>query len=236
MERREKGYGREAEKASAEKTGKFMDIRLGWQKIQEHLGMDKLFLILLAGVLLLLSSFPFGKETKNSGAGGQQAKNTAYDDAGGSGNFSTDGGNDGGQAQSGSAGYAALLEKRLEEVLLSVDGVGEVRVMITLKNNGEKLLQSDLVLEHSNTSETDSAGGSRNLQEGREEHSTVILNDGAGGSPYITRETAPEIEGVLVVAQGAGSASVKSEIYEAVQALFNVPAHKIKVLKGVLEN
>ena len=64
----------------------------------------------------------------------------------------------------------------------------------------------------------------------------MILNDGTRDSPYVTRETAPEIEGVLVVAQGAGSSSVKTEIYEAVQALFNVPAHKIKVLKGVLEN
>ena len=117
-----------------------------------------------------------------------------------------------------------------------MDGVGNVRVMITLKNNGEKQLQSDTVRERSSTGETDSAGGSRTVQEGREEYSTVILNNGTGDGPYVTRETAPEIEGVLVVAQGAGSSSVKTEIYEAVQALFNVPAHKIKVLKGVLEN
>lgn len=236
MERREKGYGRETEKASAEKTGKFTDIRLGWQKIQAHLGMDKLFLILLAGVLLLLSSYPFGKESKRGDTDGQQAADAANQGGSGAGGFGADAGTGGGQIQSGSAGYAAWLEKRLEEVLLTVDGVGEVKVMITLKDNGEKQIRSDTVREHSDTSETDSAGGSRNLQEVREEYSTVILNDGTGDSPYVTRETAPEIEGVLVVAQGAGSASVKSEIYEAVQALFNVPAHKIKVLKGVLEN
>ncbi len=236
MAQRDREFGKETGKASAEKTGRLMDIRLSWRKIQEHLGMDKLFLILLAGVLLLLSSFPFGKESKNGDTGGQEAENSAYDGGSGPGDLGTDTDAGGGQIQSGSAGYAAWLEKRLEEVLLTVDGVGEVKVMITLKNNGEKQIRSDTVREHSSTSETDSAGGSRNLQEVREEYSTVILNDGTGDSPYVTRETAPEIEGVLVVAQGAGSASVKSEIYEAVQALFNVPAHKIKVLKGVLEN
>lgn len=228
------GGAAKREAGSAKKDGKFMDLRSGWRKIREHLGMDKLFLILLAGVLLLFSSFPFGKETKKGGIGGQQAENISDDGSAGSGNFEADA--DGGQIQSGTAGYAAWLEKRLEAVLLSVDGVGEVKVMITLKNNGEKQLQSDTVRERSNTSETDSAGGSRNVQEGREEYSTVILNDGSGDSPYVTRETAPEIEGVLVVAQGAGSASVKTEIYEAVQVLFNIPVHKIKVLKGVLEN
>lgn len=228
-------FAKEKETGDEEK-GRFADIRSGWRKIQEHLGMDKLFLILLAGVLLLLSSYPFGKGTKNGGTGGQQVENTAYDGVSGLGSSGADTDAGGGQTQNGSAGYAAWLEKRLEAVLLSVDGVGEVKVMITLKDNGEKQLRSDTVREHSNTNETDSAGGSRSVQEGREEYSTVILNDGTGDSPYVTRETMPEIEGVLVVAQGAGSASVKSEIYEAVQALFNVPAHKIKVLKGVLEN
>lgn len=219
---------------AAEKTGSFMDIRLGFQKIREHMGMDKLFLIFLAGVLLLLSAVPFGKEKKSGSPGGQQAENTAYDNGGSQEGFGAGAG--GGQSRNDSAGYVAWLEERLETVLLSVDGVGEVCVMITLKDNGMKQLQSDTVREHSSTGETDSAGGSRSIQEGREEYSTVILNDGTADSPYITRETTPEIEGVLVVAQGAGSTAVKTEIYEAVQALFNVPAHKIKVLRGVLEN
>lgn len=230
-----RGDGSEnAEKSTDEKSGSFMDIRLGFRKIQEHMGMDKLFLILLAGILLLLSAVPFGKKEKSGSPDGQQTENTLYDNGGGQGSYAAGSGS--GQSQDDSAGYAAWLEKRLETVLLSVDGVGEAQVMITLKDKGMKQLQSDTVREHSNTGETDSAGGSRSIQQGREEYSTVILNDGTGNGPYITRETAPEIEGVLVVAQGAGSTAVKTEIYEAVQALFNVPAHKIKVLKGVLEN
>lgn len=45
------------------------------------------------------------------------------------------------------------------------------------------------------------------------------------------KELAPEIEGILVLADGADRATVKAEIVDAVQALFPLPAHKIKVLK-----
>ena len=41
----------------------------------------------------------------------------------------------------------------------------------------------------------------------------------------------PEIEGVLVVAEGAGSGTVNRTVTEIVQALFGVEAHKVKVVK-----
>ena len=57
------------------------------------------------------------------------------------------------------------------------------------------------------------------------------LSGGSGGTPYVIQERVPEVEGVLVLADGAGSATVKAQIAEAVQALFPVEAHKIRVLK-----
>ena len=40
----------------------------------------------------------------------------------------------------------------------------------------------------------------------------------------------PQVEGVLVSCEGAGKGTVNAEITEALQALFNLEAHKIKVL------
>ena len=45
-----------------------------------------------------------------------------------------------------------------------------------------------------------------------------------------------EIVGVVVMADGAENIQVKTQIYEAVEALFEVPVHKIKVLKRVASN
>ena len=45
------------------------------------------------------------------------------------------------------------------------------------------------------------------------------------------KEMRPEISGVVVTADGGGSPTVQAEISAAVEALFDVPSHKIKVLK-----
>ena len=45
----------------------------------------------------------------------------------------------------------------------------------------------------------------------------------------------PEVEGVLVVAEGADSSVVKKNITEAVEVLFGIDAHRIKVGKKKAE-
>ena len=40
-----------------------------------------------------------------------------------------------------------------------------------------------------------------------------------------------EITGVVVIAKGCGTGSVDLDILNAVQVLFDVPAHKIKIMK-----
>ena len=45
------------------------------------------------------------------------------------------------------------------------------------------------------------------------------------------QELEPRVEGVIVIAEGGGNAQVKQNILEAVEALFPVEAHKIKIMK-----
>ena len=59
-----------------------------------------------------------------------------------------------------------------------------------------------------------------------EEKSTVLTSE----VPYLTKELTPEVEGVVVVLSGAEGNAVLA-ITEAVQALFDVPAHKVKIIK-----
>lgn len=46
-------------------------------------------------------------------------------------------------------------------------------------------------------------------------------------------EQTQEVLGIIISADGGGSAVVKAEISEAMEALFGLPSHKIKVLKRV---
>ena len=50
-------------------------------------------------------------------------------------------------------------------------------------------------------------------------------------TPYVVSEEYPAVRGVLVIAEGGGNPVTIQEIQEAVMALFQVGANKIKVVK-----
>lgn len=129
--------------------------------------------------------------------------------------------------------YEAELEKKLADILSNVDGAGAVSVMITLDESEEIVLQTDSSLESNITNETDSDGGQRTVNSNSYSYSTVLSGSSSNGEPYIIKQIYPKVAGVVVIAEGAGSAEIQSQISEAVQALFDIPAHKIKVLKAV---
>ena len=59
----------------------------------------------------------------------------------------------------------------------------------------------------------------------------TVYQDGSQGTPFVVKTITPKVEGVLVVAEGAGKGNMTSEITQIAQALFGVEAHKIKVLE-----
>ena len=128
--------------------------------------------------------------------------------------------------------YERYLEEKTSCILEDVEGVGEVTVMITLKSDGQKIIEKDQSSSSQSTDEEDSSGGTRSVED-RSSDKTSIYEQTADGSstPYVSKELAPEVEGVVVIADGGDNAVVAQNITEAVQALFGVEAHKIKIMK-----
>ena len=124
------------------------------------------------------------------------------------------------------------LENKLEDILSSMQGVGKVKVMITLADSGEEIIEKDIPADRSNMTEMDSTGGSRNTNEINTQETTVYVTNAAGEKiPYVINKKSPLIEGVTVVAQGGDSILVKKCISDAIQALFGIEEHKIIVVK-----
>jgi stage III sporulation protein AG len=118
------------------------------------------------------------------------------------------------------------LETRLVETLSAVEGVGKVKVMITLKSSKESVVNKDTPYEESE--EKDGESTKKTVTNGEE---TVLIEEDGESVPYVVKELEPEIEGVVVIAQGGANASIQQNITEAVTALFDVPVNKVKVLK-----
>ena len=128
--------------------------------------------------------------------------------------------------------YIQYWEDKLEETLSCVDGVGKVRVLITLQNSEQKIVEKDGPEEYTDTEEEDASGGMRTIGESRIEKSTVYTSDGQGGNiPYVVMTIPPSVEGVVVIAQMADQVSAAQNIIEAIQVLFDIDANKIKIVK-----
>lgn len=182
---------------------------------------NQLLILLLSGILLLVIVFP----VPDSGAGDSAA--------GSAGSLSADStAADAAADTSGTGEYEAYLEEKTAQTLRQVSGVGEVTVMITLKSGGQKIIEKDQSNTVQTTEEEDSSGGTRAVED-QSSDKTSIYTQGADGSsaPYVSKELSPEIEGVVVIVDGGDDAVVIQNITEAVQALFGVEAHKIKIMK-----
>ena len=120
--------------------------------------------------------------------------------------------------------YLKKMEQRLETVLKSISGAGKVSVFINVENTGEKILATDLKTELEESEEE------RQKETKQQKEETVVFAEQDDRqSPYVVEEKMPMPVGILVIAEGARDESVKMEIYEAVKALFGLPAHRIKI-------
>ena len=61
--------------------------------------------------------------------------------------------------------------------------------------------------------------------------SLVHFSEGETESVFGTTNVGQKVSGVVVVAEGAGSASVNARISDAVKALFSIDVHKISIVK-----
>ncbi len=102
--------------------------------------------------------------------------------------------------------YAAELEKKCEDVISMIEGAGRVKVMLTLSDGGTTYP----VTEKSGTGER-----------------TVS----SSGKLAVAKEAYPKVRGVIVVASGADSQTVRENIVNAVAAVTGASLHSICVFK-----
>ena len=122
------------------------DFKAFWQRFKsgENGGKgqkDRFMLLALVGLLILVAVWPVGgKSGKTSGqteASVEKKQETSY-------NYTDQ--------------YAAVMESRLKSMLESVEGAGEVKVMITLKNNGEQVVEKDRTYSENKTGQGEQSG------------------------------------------------------------------------------
>ena len=113
----------------------------------------------------------------------------------------------------------AAMERQMEEIVGCIDGVGRVKVMLTLRTGPTLSLASD-------QDET------LRDAEMRTESQILKLNRGSGMQEVVvTQQRYPVFQGAVIVCDGAGNSAVRLQVTEAVSVLTSLSSDKITVAK-----
>ena len=113
----------------------------------------------------------------------------------------------------------ADLEKKIEQALASIKGAGEVDVIVYYSASKEQVFSYDT----QQSSSPDAEGGSAQSQA-----QLSVVDD----QPVLLKENAATIQGVVVIAQGAGEPVVAERLYQAVSRLLGLGADRIAIVEG----
>jgi len=113
------------------------------------------------------------------------------------------------------------LQSEMEHILGAIQGVGEVRVLLTADTDGERQIAQDTELQYS---------GNTAAPEDYSRSSSAVLAGGEDGV-VVTRTVYPTYRGALVVCQGGDRPEVRLAVTEAVGALTGLSADRVTVAK-----
>lgn len=115
--------------------------------------------------------------------------------------------------ESTTTSYVSKLESKLENSILSIDGVSDVNVMITLENGFEYVYATE--------------EQTKQITSGTLTTTSLVL---VSGKPVVVKEIYPTIKGVVVVCKNSKDINIKLSILSAIQTVLNVPNEKITIL------
>ena len=172
----------------------------------KKLGKNQIFILFLSGVLLMIIAMPAKENDSMEEINKTEIKGTS------------------------SIEYVQYLEHELEQMLSQMEGTGAVSCMVTLSQSAEQVIEKDKEVSDDIVTESDSQGGTRTTNQTSRSEET-IYSEKENGSPYVSKEISPKVEGVLVLADGGDNAVVVKNITESIQALFGIESHKIRIVK-----
>lgn len=179
---------------------------------------ETMLIIFLSGILIFIILLPTGNSSSSLSAKKSQKNavpsNTAEDTQN---NLKDD------KNETFIEDYKRKLEQELEEFLSSVAGVGTVKVLIYIKESPEYVVEKDMPTSNIINGEN---------SEVRKEETTVYTVNGNGDQvPFIAQTKSPQIDGVVISAEGASNEAVRLQIVKLVMALYGVEANKVEVLR-----
>lgn len=114
-------------------------------------------------------------------------------------------------------------EARMEKILQRIEGVGQLKLMLTVESSVREELAVDTDLSYRGTAAMPDEYSCQT--------ETVIVSEGQDDVPVVAYRVSPVYRGAVVVCQGAENAGVRLAVTQAVAALTGLRSDRIMVIK-----
>ncbi len=129
--------------------------------------------------------------------------------------------------------YKEKLEKRVEELLTTVEGVGKTQVMITLESGVEYVYEKEQNISSTLNEDNTQSEGAKIQQSEDSKESFIIAEDSNGKKTALVRkQLEPKVQGVVVVCEGGGRATVSKNIYDLITTVLGIGYDQVCVVKS----
>lgn len=195
------------------------------KSILKKIGADRFLILALAGIALMGMQFT----TRNIAINSNKTKEKTpikYDDPEPD---CVEGDAESQTIHNGS--YEKEIESELTRLIQNIQGAGKAVVMVMTNGSEQKIVEKDTPYNRENETSSDK-NGSEQITKMENEETTVYVEKADGTrAPFVSKQYAPVITGVVVACEGGDDEDVAGEITEVCQALFDLDAHTIKVVK-----
>ena len=192
-------------------SGFEIDFKPMLRKIQSNPGSVWFLLGLIGLGLFLLTGAPNRQVTPNHQVTSQRLPTEAEEKA------------------EGAALSAELkLEREITGILRQIAGVGRVRVDVSLKTANRKIWER----QTRTNKRISQQQGEMDTEESSSDELVFAKSRDGNDVPVLKEELAPEVQGVLVVADGAQSSAIKQLLTETVMTILDLPSHRVMVIAG----
>ena len=123
------------------------------------------------------------------------------------------------------------LESNLENILSKIEGVGNVKVLVTYSQSSQTMAMYNEDNSKSDTEESDKQGGNRKVSQETTKKEVIYQEINGEKVPVTQSIVKPKVEGAIITAIGANDANVKTNIIQAVEAVTGLATHKIQVFE-----
>ena len=130
------------------------------------------------------------------------------------------------QASPSVAAYIEQAEQRLGDIVGSIEGAGNCRIMVTLENGVEYVYATEQRTNSDRQEDTDKV-----IQRDDNEQSVIVVDSGNGRDGLLVTEIQPTVKGVVVVCEGGDNEEVKARIVQAVTVAMNISSKRVCVTK-----